>query len=86
MKRKAVICFAAVLCLGSGMTAYAAPETMPDGTVFDSAYYAEKNPDVAAVVGTDTNALYQHYKSYGAGEGREAYDTAAIETSNVEQV
>lgn len=32
MKKKAMMCMAA-LCLSCGMTAYAAPETMPDGDV-----------------------------------------------------
>ncbi len=61
------------LVILQSLTAYAAPETMPDGTIFDAEYYAANNPDVAAVVGTDTGALYQHYLLYGKGEGRQPY-------------
>lgn len=74
MKRKTVMCFMAALCLGSGMTAYAAPETMPDGAVFDAEYYAQNYPDVVAELGTDRDALYQHYLTFGLYEGRLAYD------------
>ena len=48
----------------------AAPETMPDGTVFDAEYYAQTYPDVANAVGTDRDALYNHYVSFGKAEGR----------------
>ncbi len=72
MKRKTIMCMAAALCLCSGMTAYAAPETMPDGTVFDAEYYAQMYPDVVTVLGTDENALYSHYVTYGKAEGRSA--------------
>lgn len=74
MKRKTMMCVAAALCLCSGMTAYAAPETMPDGTVFDAEYYAQMYPDVVAVFGTDADAMYQHYVTYGRNEGRSAYN------------
>lgn len=40
--------------------------------LFDAAYYAEKNPDVAAAYGTDANALYSHYINHGIREGRNA--------------
>lgn len=39
-------------------------------TFFDAEYYAEQNPDVAAACGTDEEALYQHYMTYGIKEGR----------------
>ncbi|MBD5451654.1 MAG: hypothetical protein HDR25_03330 [Lachnospiraceae bacterium] len=73
MKKKAVIGLVAALCLGSSMTAFAAPEVMPDGTVFDAEYYAENNPDVVAAMGTDKDAMYLHYVVFGANEGRRAY-------------
>ena len=50
--------------------AFAAPETMPDETVFDAEYYADQNPDVTAVLGRDADALYQHYVLVGKSEGR----------------
>ena len=52
------------------MQMHAAPKTMSDGGVFDAAYYAQQNPDVVSVLGTDENALYLHYKVYGGKEGR----------------
>lgn len=59
-----------------GMTAFAAPQKMPDGGTFDPQFYAQTYPDVAAAFGTDPNALYQHYKTYGQKEGRQPYDPA----------
>lgn len=37
---------------------------------FDAGYYAEQNPDVVKVCGTDEEALYEHYVTYGIKEGR----------------
>ena len=59
--------------LTSSLTALAAPETMPDGNIFDAEYYAQKNPDVVAAFGTDTNMLYKHYLVSGKAEGRKPY-------------
>ncbi|MCR5128921.1 MAG: hypothetical protein K6B69_12565 [Lachnospiraceae bacterium] len=64
---------AAAFVIANPMTTCAAPETMPDGGVFDAEYYAQQNPDVVAVVGTDTEALYQHYILCGKQEGRQPY-------------
>lgn len=52
------------------IVAFAAPVQMPDGAIFDAEYYAATNPDVVAAVGTEPEALYQHYIQYGKGEGR----------------
>lgn len=73
-----VTCLIAML-LGSSISVYAAPKTMPDGNVFDAEYYAQNNPDVVAALGTDEAALYQHYVNYGMAEGRLPYaaDAAA---------
>ena len=46
------------------------PKQLEDGTFFDAAYYAATYPDVAAVLGTEETALYNHYVSYGKAEGR----------------
>lgn len=59
-----------VMTMCFGMTVFASPKTMPDGTVFDAEYYAKTYPDVTAVFGTDENALYQHYVTMGKAEGR----------------
>lgn len=39
--------------MGSSLTVYAQPKTMPDGTVFDAEFYAETYPDVKAAFGKD---------------------------------
>ncbi len=41
-----------------------------DGTIFDAEYYAQTYPDVANAVGTDRDALYNHYVTFGKAEGR----------------
>ena len=43
--------------------------------VFDATYYAETYPDVVAVLGTDADALFNHYVSNGINEGRDASAT-----------
>lgn len=58
------------LTLASSVTAFAAPEVMPDGGMFDAEYYAQNNPDVAAAFGTDKELLYSHYVNCGKAEGR----------------
>lgn len=40
---------------------------------FDAGYYAANNPDVVAVLGTDAEALWQHYVTAGWVEGRKAH-------------
>lgn len=76
MKKKNILALiiAAVTLFGSSTTALAAPEAVP-GTdlIFDAEYYAANNPDVVAILGTDANALLQHYISFGASEGRLPY-------------
>lgn len=44
---------------------------------FDAEYYAQANPDVVAVFGTDANMLYLHYVQFGKAEGRAATNPAA---------
>ena len=72
MKKSLLAIMAATMVLSSSLTVFAAPETMPDGTIFDAEYYAQSNPDVVAILGTDKNALYTHYMTYGKAEGRQA--------------
>ena len=45
---------------------------LSDGTLFDAEYYAQTNPDVVAVFGTNKDALYTHYVMFGKAEGRKA--------------
>lgn len=47
--------------------------------VFDAKYYAEKNPDVVAVVGTDAAVLMNHYMNNGIYEGRDASATFNVD-------
>lgn len=57
-------------------------QKMADGGLFDPTYYAQQNPDVVAVVGSDVNSLYLHYVNCGKAEGRLPYapgtDVAAV--------
>ena len=72
MKKRILICLTVLtLSMASSMSVLAAPEVMPDGGVFDAEYYAQNNPDVVAVLGTDKNALYSHYVNSGKAEGRQ---------------
>ena len=66
----AVASIAAGLTFGGALEAQAAPVTLPDGSVFDPDYYAQMNPDVVITVGTEPEALYDHYVRYGQKEGR----------------
>lgn len=75
--RRALPAAALALILGSGITAQASPVIMPDGYLFDPEYYAANNPDVTAAFGDDPTALYQHFKKYGAKEGRLPWDPYA---------
>lgn len=74
MKRLVLLLAMIVSILAFSFTATAAPKQMPDGNVFDAEFYAQNNPDVVAVLGTDEKQLYQHYLSCGAVEGRLAYE------------
>lgn len=65
----------------SGLSVCAAVTTMPDGGQFDAAYYAATYPDVVAALGTDANTLYQHYKLFGAAEGRQPYAAGTARTA-----
>ena len=87
MKRKIiVICAFITSLILTGMTAYAAPKTMPDGTIFDAEFYAETYPDIKAAVGTDEASLYEHYVQYGKAEGRKAVaDTTTVKSTDTTQ-
>lgn len=56
-----------------GATSNTAP--VPAFISFDYNRYATENPDVAAVFGLNEDALYNHYTTCGAKEGRKAYYT-----------
>ena len=75
MKMKVLKGLAVAMLTGIAMSVpvFAAPITLPDGTVFDPEYYAQQNPDVTAALGTDAVVLYQHYVMFGKNEGRQPY-------------
>ena len=83
MKKKMIAAGLVLAAILSNATVVcAAPVSMPDGTVFDAEYYAQSNPDVVAVFGTDENMLYQHYVLYGKQEGRLATEPGATVIEN----
>ena len=47
---------------------------------FDAVYYANQNPDVVAIFGTDAQTLYSHYVNFGKAEGRYANAEEALNT------
>ena len=49
VRRTIVTALSIAVITGSSLTAYAAPEVMPDGTTFDAEFYAANNPDVVAL-------------------------------------
>ena len=65
VRRTIVTALSIAVITGSSLTAYAAPEVMPDGTTFDAEFYAANNPDVVAaycdncIYGSDTNKYYR---------------------------
>ena len=81
---KSIMIFAAalVMVLCVPVISHAAPQTMPDGGVFDAEFYAAKYPDVVVALGTDPATLYAHYVLFGKSEGRLPYEgTAAAPVS-----
>lgn len=84
---KRILSMAAAIAVASSMalSASAALEVIPGGKVFDAEYYAAQNPDVAAVVGTDTMALYNHYQQSGQKEGRKPYDESLYSQEDVKK-
>lgn len=72
MKRKALKKVLAVVTMSSvliGSSLCVSAEGLSD--VFDPDYYAEQNPDVVAIFGTDSTVLYNHFAAYGVNEGRQ---------------
>lgn len=85
MKKKLLITALAAMLIGTSFPAYAAPEYMADGGIFDAEWYLEQNPDIAAAFPTDVSAevLYQHYVAFGSKEGRTPYNAAAFDPANI---
>lgn len=79
MKKKLLETVPVLLLVWSilGLPASAQVYLLQDGTLFDSEYYAEANPDAAAACGDDPAALLLHYEVDGRAEGRLPHDPAA---------
>ncbi len=56
-----------------GSPAVGAVLVYPDGSFFDPAFYLATYPELAETVGTDPNALANHYFGCGRAEGRMGY-------------
>ena len=85
VRRTIVTALSIAVIAGSSLTAYAAPEVMPDGTTFDAEFYAANNPDVVAaycdncIYGSDTNKYYRSpYGVFVAGVYTCAGSTRAL--------
>lgn len=74
--RKRIVKVLATAVMIAGMVAFVPTQAMA-AEKFDPAFYAATYPDVVAVLGTDANALYKHYLTYGQNEGRMPYANAA---------
>lgn len=70
--RKSMIAAVLAMTVVAGAFAFS-PIDARAAETFDPVFYAETYADVAAVFGTDANALYNHYANYGRYEGRKAY-------------
>ena len=66
--------FALVLFLSVLLTPISAQAATPlTANNFNATRYANDNPDLKAVYGTDATALWNHYVTFGAAENRKAY-------------
>ncbi len=70
--RNKVIMTLCAVCMASALQALPAVAA----EAFDPVFYAASNPDVVAVLGTDPQALLNHYLNYGIREGRLPYEGA----------
>ena len=61
---------AALMVLGSATTAYAKENIEDYRAVFDAQYYYDQNADLQETIGMDPEALFQHFATQGAKEGR----------------
>lgn len=53
---------------------------MKDGGYFDPAFFAATYPDLVAQIGTDTNAMYQHYLKFGQCQGLKPFADGAAQS------
>lgn len=74
--RKGKRMYGLAFALFLGGAALSMPMHVRAAEKFDPAFYAAAYPDVVQVLGTENQALYDHYLTYGQKEGRKAYPGA----------
>lgn len=74
-KRKKVM--AAVMTAAVAIIVMRHPVQVRAAGEFDPVFYAAAYADVVALLGTDAEALYNHYQNFGQKEGRFPYAGAA---------
>lgn len=67
-----LFCMVAVLFQPTNVKAATRAERNAYRAVFDAEYYYNTYPDVAAAVGMNKEALFNHFVNYGVAEGRSA--------------
>ena len=70
MRKWAIAGAAALWVLGSTTIAYAKENKEDYRAVFDAQYYFDQNPDLQESIGMNTEALFEHFATSGAKEGR----------------
>ena len=58
---------------------FAADAAAIESVIYNTAFYAAANPDVVQLVGTDAQALYQHFVTSGMAEGRQGAATFNVQ-------
>ncbi len=66
-----MICLITPANLNKNVMVVQAAEPSSYSAVFDAGYYATHNPDVVAAFGKDSEALLNHFITYGMKEGRQ---------------
>ena len=61
---------AALMVFGAATTAYAKENIEDYRAVFDAQYYYDQNADLQETIGMDPEALFHHFATQGAKEGR----------------
>ncbi|MDE7044380.1 MAG: vancomycin resistance protein, partial [Acetatifactor sp.] len=64
---RSLVCGIAVFMLAANTLSVSAADM---SAYFDAEFYAEQYPDIVEICGTDEEALYEHYVTYGIKEGR----------------
>lgn len=77
MKRTGKKVMAAVMTAAVAVTVMGHPVQVRAAGEFDPVFYAAAYADVVAALGTEAEALYNHYQNFGQKEGRFPYAGAA---------